>query len=104
VAIDVFSVAKKSLPGEDLPCDRQHLQDYWYGGGAQTCKLIALDQNIKSMMPFKQIIGSGARMSEELGKTCFSILDFKRATDISTLNRGAGGDVTNNDGDLAEMA
>ncbi len=51
------------------------------GVDAQTCKLIVLDQNIKSMTLFKQIIGRGTRLREDLGKTWFTILDFKRATD-----------------------
>jgi type I restriction enzyme R subunit len=52
------------------------------GVDAQTCKLIVLDQNIQSMTLFKQIIGRGTRLREDLGKTWFTILDFKRATDI----------------------
>jgi type I restriction enzyme, R subunit len=40
-----------------------------------------LDQNIKSITLFKQIIGRGTRLREDLGKTWFTILDFKRATD-----------------------
>lgn len=51
------------------------------GVDAQTCKLIVLDQNIKSMTLFKQIIGRGTRLREDLGKTWFTIIDFKRATD-----------------------
>ncbi len=51
------------------------------GVDAQTCKLIVLDQNIRSRTMFKQIIGRGTRLREELGKTWFTILDFKRATD-----------------------
>jgi type I restriction enzyme R subunit len=51
------------------------------GVDAQTCKLIVLDQNIKSMTLFKQIIGRGTRLREDLGKSWFTILDFKRATD-----------------------
>ena len=37
------------------------------GVDAQTCKLIVLDQNIKSMTLFKQIIGRGTRLREDLG-------------------------------------
>ncbi|RYF29788.1 MAG: DEAD/DEAH box helicase, partial [Comamonadaceae bacterium] len=44
------------------------------GVDAQTCKLIVLDQNIKSMTTFKQIIGRGTRLREDLGKTWFTIL------------------------------
>ena len=51
------------------------------GVDAQTCKLIVLDQSIKSMTLFKQIIGRGTRLREDLGKTWFTIIDFKRATD-----------------------
>jgi type I restriction enzyme, R subunit len=51
------------------------------GVDAQTCKLIVLDQTIKSMTMFKQIIGRGTRLREDFGKTWFTILDFKRATD-----------------------
>lgn len=52
------------------------------GVDAQTCKLIVLDQSIKSMTLFKQIIGRGTRLREDLGKTWFTILDFKRATEL----------------------
>ena len=52
------------------------------GVDAQTCKLIVLDQNIKSMTLFKQIIGRGTRLRVDLGKSWFTILDFKRATEL----------------------
>ncbi|MEO8746053.1 MAG: DEAD/DEAH box helicase family protein [Rhodanobacter sp.] len=52
------------------------------GVDAQTCKLIVLDQTIKSMTTFKQIIGRGTRLNVELGKTWFAIMDFKRATEM----------------------
>jgi len=52
------------------------------GVDAQTCKLIVLDQNIQSITLFKQIIGRGTRLREDLGKTWFTILDFKRATEL----------------------
>ena len=52
------------------------------GVDAQTCKLIVLDQQIKSMTLFKQIIGRGTRLREDLGKSWFTILDFKRATEL----------------------
>lgn len=52
------------------------------GVDAQTCKLIVLDQGIKSMTLFKQIIGRGTRINENHGKTWFTILDFKRATEL----------------------
>ena len=52
------------------------------GIDAQTCKLIVLDSNIKSMTEFKQIIGRGTRIKEEYGKTFFAIMDFRNVTDL----------------------
>lgn len=52
------------------------------GVDVPTCKLIVLDQNIQSMTLFKQIIGRGTRLREDLGKTWFTVLDFKRATTL----------------------
>ncbi len=52
------------------------------GVDAQTCKLIALDSNIKSMTEFKQIIGRGTRINEEFDKTYFAIMDFRNVTDL----------------------
>lgn len=52
------------------------------GVDAQTCKLIVLDSNIKSMTEFKQIIGRGTRINEEFGKTYFTIMDFRNVTDL----------------------
>lgn len=52
------------------------------GVDAQTCKLVVLDQHIKSMTEFKQIIGRGTRINEEFGKTWFTIMDFKKATEL----------------------
>lgn len=50
------------------------------GIDAQTCKLIVLDSNIGSMTEFKQIIGRGTRINEEYGKSYFTIMDFRDAT------------------------
>jgi type I site-specific restriction endonuclease len=47
------------------------------GVDAQTCKLIVLDQRIKSMTEFKQIIGRGTRINEDYDKFYFTIMDFK---------------------------
>jgi type I restriction enzyme R subunit len=47
---------------------------------AQTCHLIVLDKNIKSMTEFKQIIGRGTRINEDYNKLFFTIMDFRRAT------------------------
>jgi type I restriction enzyme R subunit len=52
------------------------------GVDAQTCKLIVLDQTINSMTEFKQIIGRGTRIREEYGKLYFTIMDFKKATEL----------------------
>lgn len=52
------------------------------GVNAKTCKLIVLDQNIQSMTKFKQIIGRGTRIDEKFGKLWFTILDFKKATEL----------------------
>jgi len=52
------------------------------GVDAQTCKLIVLDQHIRSMTEFKQIIGRGTRINEDHGKFWFTIMDFKKATEL----------------------
>jgi type I restriction enzyme R subunit len=51
------------------------------GVDAQTCKVVVLDQNIKSMSEFKQIIGRGTRVAEDFGKLFFTIIDFRKATE-----------------------
>jgi len=52
------------------------------GVDARTCKVIVLDQTIKSMTEFKQIIGRGTRIEEDHGKLFFTIIDFKKATEL----------------------
>jgi len=52
------------------------------GVDAQTCKLIVLDQRIQSMTEFKQIIGRGTRINDDYNKHWFTILDFKKATEL----------------------
>jgi type I restriction enzyme, R subunit len=52
------------------------------GIDAQTCKIVLLDRRIESMTEFKQIIGRGTRIHEETGKFYFTILDFKKATEL----------------------
>ena len=52
------------------------------GVDAKTCKLIVLDKTITSMTVFKQIIGRGTRIDEENNKWFFTIMDFKRATEL----------------------
>jgi type I restriction enzyme R subunit len=52
------------------------------GVDAKTCKLIVLDKTITSMTSFKQIIGRGTRIDEENNKWFFTIMDFKKATEL----------------------
>lgn len=51
------------------------------GVDAKTCKLIVLDQRIESMIEFKQIVGRGTRIHEDMKKLWFTIIDFKKATE-----------------------
>lgn len=50
------------------------------GVNVPTCQLIVLDAMINSMIEFKQIIGRGTRLRPDLGKTHFTIIDFRNAT------------------------
>ena len=52
------------------------------GVDAKTCKVIVLDKTINSMTMFKQIIGRGTRIEEENNKYYFTIMDFKKATEL----------------------
>lgn len=52
------------------------------GVDAKTCKLIVLDKRIQSMTKFKQIVGRGTRIDEDYGKLWFTIIDFKKATEL----------------------
>ena len=52
------------------------------GVDTQTCRLIVLDQTIKSLAAFKQIIGRGTRIKEDYDKLYFTIIDFKKATEL----------------------
>lgn len=52
------------------------------GVDAQTCKLIVLDKTISSMIEFKQIIGRGTRINEDFNKYWFTIMDFRKATEL----------------------
>ena len=52
------------------------------GVDVQTCKLIVLDKRIESMTEFKQIIGRGTRINEAYGKAYFTIMDFRKATEL----------------------
>lgn len=83
------------------------------GVDAQTCKLVVLDQNIQSMTKFKQIIGRGTRINEKHGKLWFTILDFKKATELFADPRFDGlpekvlvvkpGDISDKDSDFNEQ-
>lgn len=52
------------------------------GVDAKTCKLIVLDRTIQSMTEFKQIVGRGTRIDEEYDKFFFTIMDFRKATEL----------------------
>ncbi len=52
------------------------------GVDVQTCKLIVLDRRIQSPTEFKQIIGRGTRINEDYDKYFFTIMDFKKATEL----------------------
>lgn len=52
------------------------------GVDAQTCHAIVLDQRIQSLTEFKQIIGRGTRIRTDYGKYFFTILDFRKATEL----------------------
>jgi type I restriction enzyme R subunit len=52
------------------------------GVDVQTCKLIVLDKRIESLTEFKQIIGRGTRINEAYGKVYFTIIDFRKATEL----------------------
>ncbi|PZX57017.1 type I restriction enzyme R subunit [Algoriphagus ratkowskyi] len=45
-------------------------------------KLIVLEANIASMTEFKQIVGRGTRIREAEGKLFFTIMDFRKATNL----------------------
>jgi len=52
------------------------------GVDTKTVKLIVLDKSITSMTSFKQIIGRGTRIVEDSNKWFFTIMDFKKATEL----------------------
>ncbi|MEX2443591.1 MAG: DEAD/DEAH box helicase family protein [Alkalispirochaeta sp.] len=52
------------------------------GVDVRTCKLIVIDRTVKSLTEFKQMIGRGTRIDEEYGKLYFTIIDFRRATNL----------------------
>ncbi|WP_263081284.1 DEAD/DEAH box helicase family protein [Endozoicomonas sp. Mp262] len=83
------------------------------GVDAKTCKLVVLDQSIQSMTKFKQIIGRGTRIDERYNKLWFTILDFKKATELFADERFDGvpekvintspETINNNDSDLDDI-
>jgi len=70
------------LPEEKYPVIATTSELMTTGVDAQTCKVIVLDSEIKSMTKFKQVIGRGTRINEEYGKLYFTILDFRNVTDL----------------------
>jgi type I restriction enzyme, R subunit len=52
------------------------------GVDAQTCRVIVLDREIGSMTEFKQIIGRATRIHEDTRKYFFTIIDFRKATNL----------------------
>ena len=71
-----------SKPKEKYPVIATTSELLTTGIDIPTCKLIVLESNIQSMTKFKQIIGRGARISEDNGKTSFTIMDFRGATKL----------------------
>ena len=69
-------------PQSAIPSSSRRRKLMTTGVDAQTCKLIVLDQRIQSMTEFKQIIGRGTRINEDYGKFFFTIMDFKKATEL----------------------
>ena len=52
------------------------------GVDAPTCKNVALFKPVNSMTDFKQIIGRGTRVREDLNKLWFTIIDYTGATSL----------------------
>lgn len=52
------------------------------GVDVQTCRVIALDREIGSMTEFKQIVGRGTRIHEDTKKFYFTLIDFRKATNL----------------------
>ena len=56
------------------------------GVDAKTCKLIVLENNINSIIEFKQIIGRGTRLNPDYDKNYFTIMDFRGVTRLFADN------------------
>ncbi|KYG72680.1 EcoAI/FtnUII family type I restriction enzme subunit R [Roseivirga spongicola] len=52
------------------------------GVDTKMVKLIVLEANIGSMTEFKQIVGRGTRIREQDNKVFFTIMDFRKATNL----------------------
>jgi type I restriction enzyme, R subunit len=52
------------------------------GVDVQTCRVIALDREISSMTEFKQIVGRGTRIHEDTRKYYFTLIDFRKVTNL----------------------
>jgi type I site-specific restriction endonuclease len=52
------------------------------GVDVQTCRVIALDREISSMTEFKQIVGRGTRIHEDTRKFYFTLIDFRKVTNL----------------------
>lgn len=52
------------------------------GVDIQTCRVIAIDREIGSMTEFKQIVGRGTRIHEDTHKLFFTLIDFRKATNL----------------------
>jgi type I restriction enzyme, R subunit len=61
-------------PSEKFPVIATTSELMTTGIDAQTCKVIVLDANILSMTKFKQIIGRGTRINEDL--TSFTLISL----------------------------
>ena len=69
-------------PESPFPVIVTTLQLLSTGVDVRTCRVIALDREITSMTEFKQIVGRGARIHEDTGKYFFTLIDFRKATNL----------------------
>ena len=69
------------------------------GVDAKTCKLIVLENNINSIIEFKQIIGRGTRLNPDYGKNFFTIMDFRGVMRLFSDPDFDGNPITVIDGD-----
>lgn len=67
-------------PGNPVPTVVTTSKLLTTGVDIKTLKLVVLEANIGSMTEFKQIIGRGTRLSEDHGKSFFTIMDFRGST------------------------